>query len=114
MLNRWNEIFHFQRKGWRYEDAGWIVEVWFVLNSLIAGGRGYSVIEVAICEIVGQDCGNGSKALDSTEKRLLKEKKTIDFYKRSPMLSIHFPHFPADSYYTKGFGMLCSKKSGVA
>ncbi|GBN41280.1 hypothetical protein AVEN_181877-1 [Araneus ventricosus] len=48
MLNWRNEAFHLQRKGWRDEDAGWIVEVWLVLNSLIAGGTGCPVTEVAI------------------------------------------------------------------
>ncbi|GBL74517.1 hypothetical protein AVEN_235447-1 [Araneus ventricosus] len=41
-----------------------------VLNSLIAGGRGCSVTEVAIYENIGQDCGNGTIALDSTEKTI--------------------------------------------
>ncbi|GBM12812.1 hypothetical protein AVEN_247585-1 [Araneus ventricosus] len=70
---------HLQRKGWRDEDAVWTVEVWLVLNSLIAGGRGYSVTEVAICENVGQDCGNGTIALDSTEKTIEGKKKTINW-----------------------------------
>ncbi|GBO46847.1 hypothetical protein AVEN_261203-1 [Araneus ventricosus] len=78
MLNWWNEnepSIHLQRKGWRDEDAGWTVEVWLVLNSLIAGGRGCSVTEVANYENVGQDCGNGTKALDSTEKTIEGTKK---------------------------------------
>ncbi|GBN49840.1 hypothetical protein AVEN_241937-1 [Araneus ventricosus] len=33
-------------------------------------GRGCSVTEVANFENVGQDCGNGTKALDSTEKTI--------------------------------------------
>ncbi|GBN16994.1 hypothetical protein AVEN_140110-1, partial [Araneus ventricosus] len=60
----------FQRKGWSDEDAGRKVEVWLDLISLIAGERGCSVTEVANFENVGQDCGNGTKALDSTEKTI--------------------------------------------
>ncbi|GBN29410.1 hypothetical protein AVEN_31470-1 [Araneus ventricosus] len=80
MLNWGNETFHLQRKGWRDEDAGWTFEVWLVLNSLIAGGRGCSVTEVAICENAGRDFRIGSKALYSTERRLMKEgQKTINW-----------------------------------
>ncbi|GBM99783.1 hypothetical protein AVEN_101032-1 [Araneus ventricosus] len=46
--------------------------------SLIAGGRGCSVTEVAIYENVGQDCGNGTIVLDSTEKTIEGKKKTIN------------------------------------
>ncbi|GBL73540.1 hypothetical protein AVEN_159520-1 [Araneus ventricosus] len=77
MLNWLNETFHLQRKGWRDEDAGWTVEVWLVLNSLIAGGRGCSIAEVAICENVCQDCGNVTIALDSTEKTIKGKKKQL-------------------------------------
>ncbi|GBN92007.1 hypothetical protein AVEN_65901-1 [Araneus ventricosus] len=77
MLNWRNETFHLQRKGWRDEDAGWIVEVWLILYSLIAGGTGCSVTEVAIYENVGQDCGNGTIALDSTEKTIEGKKKQL-------------------------------------
>ncbi|GBM97492.1 hypothetical protein AVEN_97813-1 [Araneus ventricosus] len=51
-----------------------------VLSSL-GGGRGCSVTEVANYENVGQDCGNGTKALDSTEKTIegTKKKKTINW-----------------------------------
>ncbi|GBL90230.1 hypothetical protein AVEN_130345-1 [Araneus ventricosus] len=38
-------------------------------------GRLYSVTEVAICENVGQDCGNGTIALHSTEKTIEEKKK---------------------------------------
>ncbi|GBN53180.1 hypothetical protein AVEN_2957-1 [Araneus ventricosus] len=55
----------------RGEDAGWTDEIWLVLNSLVAGGRGCSVIAVAICENAGREFG--SKAMHSTERRLLKE-----------------------------------------
>ncbi|GBL72138.1 hypothetical protein AVEN_115139-1 [Araneus ventricosus] len=79
MLNWRNETFHLQRKGWRDEDAGWIVEVWLVLNSLIVGGIGYSVTEVAIYGNVGQDCGNGTIALDSTKKTIEGKKKAINW-----------------------------------
>ncbi|GBN90831.1 hypothetical protein AVEN_266137-1 [Araneus ventricosus] len=58
------------QKGWSYEDAGRKVEVRMDLNSLIAGGRGCSDTEVANYENIGQDCGNGTKALDSTEKTI--------------------------------------------
>ncbi|GBN79052.1 hypothetical protein AVEN_136135-1 [Araneus ventricosus] len=62
-------------KGWSDEDAGRKVEDWLDLISLIAGGRGCSVTEVANFENVGQDCGNGTKALDSTEKTIEGTKK---------------------------------------
>ncbi|GBN67603.1 hypothetical protein AVEN_245724-1 [Araneus ventricosus] len=70
MLNWWNETFQFQREGRRDEDAEWAVEVWLVLNSLNAGGRGCSVTEAFIYENDGQYCGNGAIALDSTEKTI--------------------------------------------
>ncbi|GBM38867.1 hypothetical protein AVEN_49734-1 [Araneus ventricosus] len=38
--------------------------------------RGCAVAEVAIYENVGQDCGNGTKALGSTEKTIEGKKKT--------------------------------------
>ncbi|GBO38152.1 hypothetical protein AVEN_221608-1, partial [Araneus ventricosus] len=66
-------------KGWRDEEAGWTVEVWLVLNSLISGERGCSVTEVAICENIGQDYGNGTIALDSSEKTIEGKKKTINW-----------------------------------
>ncbi|GBO06978.1 hypothetical protein AVEN_110738-1 [Araneus ventricosus] len=66
-------------KGWSDEDAGRKVEVWLDLNSLIAGGRACSVTEVANYENVAQDCGNGTKALDSTEKIIEGTKKTINW-----------------------------------
>ncbi|GBO29953.1 hypothetical protein AVEN_236740-1 [Araneus ventricosus] len=62
-------------KGWSDEDAGRIVEVWLDLISFIAGGRGCSVTEVAYYENAGQDCGNGTIALDSTEKTIEGTKK---------------------------------------
>ncbi|GBN45431.1 hypothetical protein AVEN_224510-1 [Araneus ventricosus] len=51
------------------------------LNSLIAGGRGCSDTEVANYENNGQDCGNGTKALDSTEKTIegARKKTTINW-----------------------------------
>ncbi|GBL75273.1 hypothetical protein AVEN_203130-1 [Araneus ventricosus] len=50
------------------------------LNSLIAGGRGCSDTEVANYENIGQDCENGTKALDSTEKTIVRaRKKTINW-----------------------------------
>ncbi|GBM87873.1 hypothetical protein AVEN_182891-1 [Araneus ventricosus] len=42
------------------------------------GGRGCLVTEVAICENVGQDCGNGTIAVQSTEKTIEGKKKTIN------------------------------------
>ncbi|GBN32470.1 hypothetical protein AVEN_194330-1 [Araneus ventricosus] len=42
------------------------------------GGREGSVTEVAIYENVGQDWGNGTIALDSTEKPIEEKKKTIN------------------------------------
>ncbi|GBN00533.1 hypothetical protein AVEN_263889-1 [Araneus ventricosus] len=66
-----------KEKGWGEEDAGWTVEVWLVLNSLIAGGRGCSVTEVAICKNVGQDCGNGPIALSSTAKTIEGKKNQL-------------------------------------
>ncbi|GBM25380.1 hypothetical protein AVEN_12315-1 [Araneus ventricosus] len=45
------------------------------LPSPNAGGRGCSVTEDAICENVGQDCGNGTTTLDSTEKTIEGKKK---------------------------------------
>ncbi|GBM67128.1 hypothetical protein AVEN_194992-1 [Araneus ventricosus] len=75
MLNWRNETFHLQRKGWSDEDIGRIVEVWLDLISLTAGGRGCSDAEVANYENVGQDCGNGTIALDSTEKTIEGTKK---------------------------------------
>ncbi|GBM09544.1 hypothetical protein AVEN_100450-1 [Araneus ventricosus] len=79
MLNWWNETFHLQRKGSRDENAGRKVEVWLDLISFVAGGRGRSVTEVANCENVGQDCGNGTKALDSTDKAIEGTKKIINW-----------------------------------
>ncbi|GBN69711.1 hypothetical protein AVEN_256045-1 [Araneus ventricosus] len=76
-LNRTNETFHLQRKGWRDEDAGWIVEVRLVLNSFIPRGRGCSVTKVAICGNVGQDCGNGTIPFNSTEKTVEGNKKQL-------------------------------------
>ncbi|GBM07556.1 hypothetical protein AVEN_229999-1 [Araneus ventricosus] len=61
---------HVGRKGWSAEDARRKVEIWMDLNSLIAGRRGCSDTEVANYENIGQDCGNGTKALDSTEKTI--------------------------------------------
>ncbi|GBM65884.1 hypothetical protein AVEN_238815-1 [Araneus ventricosus] len=46
------------------------------LISLIAGERGCSVTEVANYENAGQDCGNGTISLDSTEKTIEGTKKT--------------------------------------
>ncbi|GBM50336.1 hypothetical protein AVEN_142345-1 [Araneus ventricosus] len=62
-------------KGWSDEDAGRKVEVRLDLIPLISGGRGCSVTEVANYANVGQDCGNGTKALDSTEKTIEGTKK---------------------------------------
>ncbi|GBM94928.1 hypothetical protein AVEN_178224-1 [Araneus ventricosus] len=62
------ETFHLLRKGWSDEDVGRIVEVWLDLISLIKGGRGCSVTEVANYENVVQDGGNRMIALDSTEE----------------------------------------------
>ncbi|GBN32781.1 hypothetical protein AVEN_85763-1 [Araneus ventricosus] len=45
----------------------------------MTGGRRCSVTEVAICENVGQDCGNGTIALDSSEKTIEGKKKTINW-----------------------------------
>ncbi|GBL72980.1 hypothetical protein AVEN_128156-1 [Araneus ventricosus] len=52
-----------------------------VLSSLgDDGGRGCSDTEVANYEKVGHDCGNGAKALDSTEKTIEgTRKKTINW-----------------------------------
>ncbi|GBN27647.1 hypothetical protein AVEN_33140-1 [Araneus ventricosus] len=58
------------KERWSDEDARRKVEVWLDLISLIAGGRGCSVTEVANYDNAGQDCGNGSKALDSTQKTI--------------------------------------------
>ncbi|GBM50847.1 hypothetical protein AVEN_140948-1 [Araneus ventricosus] len=55
------------RRG-RDEDAGWTVEVWLVLNSLIAGVRGCSVTEVAICEKAGRNFGIGSHSTEMKYK----------------------------------------------
>ncbi|GBM89359.1 hypothetical protein AVEN_59468-1 [Araneus ventricosus] len=41
------------------------------------GGRGCWVTEAAICENVGQDCGNGTITLDSTEKTIEGKKKQL-------------------------------------
>ncbi|GBM08236.1 hypothetical protein AVEN_82925-1 [Araneus ventricosus] len=50
-------------------------------NGLVfAGGRGCSVTEVAIYENVGQDCGNGTIALDSIEKTIEGMRKTINWH----------------------------------
>ncbi|GBN13611.1 hypothetical protein AVEN_209428-1 [Araneus ventricosus] len=53
-----------------------------VLNSLIAGilakQRRCSVTEVAIYENVGQGCGNGTIALDLSEKTIEGKKKKLD------------------------------------
>ncbi|GBM24250.1 hypothetical protein AVEN_22580-1 [Araneus ventricosus] len=47
------------------------------LISLIEGGRGCYVREVAICENVGQNGGNGTIALDSTEKAIEGKRKQL-------------------------------------
>ncbi|GBM69238.1 hypothetical protein AVEN_264235-1 [Araneus ventricosus] len=81
MLNWRNGTFHLQRKGWSDEDAGRKVEAWKDLIFLIAGGRGSSDTEVANYENDGQDCGNGAKALNSTEKTIegKRKKKPINW-----------------------------------
>ncbi|GBM66473.1 hypothetical protein AVEN_129261-1 [Araneus ventricosus] len=71
---------HVAKKGWIDEDAGRKVEIWVELIALIAGGRGCADTEVANYENVGHDCGNGTKALDSTEKTIEgTRKKTINW-----------------------------------
>ncbi|GBM25782.1 hypothetical protein AVEN_248955-1, partial [Araneus ventricosus] len=47
------------------------------LISLSAGGRGCSDTEVDNYENIGQDCGNGTKALDSTEKTIEGTRKKL-------------------------------------
>ncbi|GBM29692.1 hypothetical protein AVEN_156879-1 [Araneus ventricosus] len=49
------------------------------LIPLMAGGIVCSVTEVANYENVGQVCGNGTKALDSTEKTIEGTKKTVNW-----------------------------------
>ncbi|GBM69066.1 hypothetical protein AVEN_181453-1 [Araneus ventricosus] len=64
-------------KGWSDEDSGRKVEVWVELISLIAGGRGCPDTEVANYKNVGNDCGKGTKALDSTEKTIEETRKKL-------------------------------------